>query len=231
MSFCHFIFVCGDDASLKLSEEAVAFVRETVRRIDDLKRAILYLPANARDYYTDDGAAPHLALQLYYGSIEAAEAAMSGPLKALDNPALWHEIGSAAFEHQLMVARGYPVDNPAWSPDGSEPPCAYLVHYPGAAEDFNSWLDYYLDHHPQIMRTFARIREIEIYTRADWRDTLGWQRADYMQRNRLIFDSAAALEAALNSTVRHDMREDFLKFPPFTGSNIHYPMYKFELTP
>lgn len=46
-----------------------------------------------------------------------------------------------------------------------------------------------------------------------------------MQRNRLIFDGAAALEAALNSPVRHDMRADFEAFPPFSGSNVHYPMF------
>ncbi|AJE48828.1 hypothetical protein [Celeribacter indicus] len=70
------------------------------------------------------------------------------------------------------------------------------------------------------MRFFPRIREIGIYTCADWRDTLDWTRKTYMQRNRLIFDGAAALEAALNSSVRHDMRTDLEAFPTFTGGNV-----------
>lgn len=33
-----------------------------------------------------------------------------------------------------------------------------------------------------------------------------------------------AITAAMNSPVRHRMRADFEKFPPFEGSNIHHPM-------
>jgi hypothetical protein len=44
-----------------------------------------------------------------------------------------------------------------------------------------------------------------------------------MQRNKVVFDSPAALKAALSSPVRHEMRADFKAFPPFTGENSHYP--------
>ena len=36
--------------------------------------------------------------------------------------------------------------------------------------------------------------------------------------------SPEALTAALNSPVRHEMREDFKHFPPFTGPVTHFPM-------
>jgi hypothetical protein len=39
-----------------------------------------------------------------------------------------------------------------------------------------------------------------------------------------VFDSAAALECALNSPVRHAMRADFNAFPKFSGPNRHYAM-------
>jgi hypothetical protein len=45
-----------------------------------------------------------------------------------------------------------------------------------------------------------------------------------MQRNKVAFDSADALTRALNSPVRHRMREDYKTFPPFTGANTHYAM-------
>jgi hypothetical protein len=45
-----------------------------------------------------------------------------------------------------------------------------------------------------------------------------------MQRNKVAFDSAAALTHALNSPVRHDMRADFRTFPKFSGPNKHYAM-------
>ncbi len=231
MPFCHFIYVESNDNQFELSGEKIEAAREIVRSVPDLTRGLFYLPAKARDYYTDDGASPRLALQLYYDTLEALERTISadGHLQALADPAFFADVPGLRVTHQVMYARPYEVLEETHQPDSSDKPCAYLVHYPGAAEDLNDWLDYYLDHHPQIMKTFPRIREIEIYTRVDWRDRMPWEQVDYMQRNRLIFDSAQALEAALNSSVRHDMRADFEKFPPFAGSNIHYPMLTEEL--
>ena len=77
--------------------------------------------------------------------------------------------------------------------------------------------------HGPIMTRFPGIRQVEIYTRLDWLGALPWPRVDYMQRNKVVFDSPAALKAALNSPVRHEMRADFKAFPPFTGRNSHYP--------
>ena len=45
-----------------------------------------------------------------------------------------------------------------------------------------------------------------------------------MQRNKVVFDNQAALTAALNSPVRHEMREAFHRFPSFTGPITHFPM-------
>ena len=222
MSFVHFVYFHAQTPGQQLSADAVSQAREVIRNLPGLKRGLLYTPAMAKDYYTDDGPSPSLAMQLYYDDLPTLEATLrtGGALAGLGEA-----LPVAGIDHQVMVGRSFPVDDATWQPDGSEPRCAYLVHYPGAAEDFNAWLEHYLEHHPQIMRTFDRIREIEIYTCADWRDTLGWTRRTYMQRNRLVFDSAGALEAALNSDVRHDMKADFDVFPKFSGGNVHYPMF------
>jgi hypothetical protein len=103
-------------------------------------------------------------------------------------------------------------------------PCQFLVLYPGRAENLDEWLAYSLAHHPQIMKFFDGVREIEIFTRVDWIDAMPWPRVRYMQRNKLMFDSAEAITAAMNSPVRHQMRADFERFPPFEGSNILHPM-------
>jgi len=47
----------------------------------------------------------------------------------------------------------------------------------------------------------------------------------------VVFDSAAALTAALKSPVRHEMRADYRTFPPFTGPVLHYPMATIEVFP
>ena len=45
-----------------------------------------------------------------------------------------------------------------------------------------------------------------------------------MQRNKVAFDSAEALAAALDSPARKEMRADFAKLPPFSGRVTHFPM-------
>jgi hypothetical protein len=45
-----------------------------------------------------------------------------------------------------------------------------------------------------------------------------------MQRNKVVFDNQAALTEALNSPVRHEMRDSFHRFPAFTGPITHFPM-------
>jgi hypothetical protein len=141
----------------------------------------------------------------------------------------------ARVTHQAMIARSFPVDQPQCGGQVGDQvgalACSYIVHYPGAASDLNAWLSYYLDHHPQIMRTFPGIRAIEIYTRLDWCSFMPWRRVDYMQRNKLVFDQPAALTEALFSPTIKRMRADYAQFPPFTGGNVHYPMLTREITP
>ena len=62
------------------------------------------------------------------------------------------------------------------------------------------------------MRRLPGIRELEIYTRIDWISALPWPRLEYIQRNKVVFDDAAALAAALQSPIRSAMRADFCAF-------------------
>ena len=89
-------------------------------------------------------------------------------------------------------------------------PCSYLVQYPGPAADLNAWNRHYNTHHPPIMAKFPGVRAIEIYTRIDWVSGLDWPREDAMQRNKLLFDSPAALSAGLTPEVLREMRADFI---------------------
>jgi hypothetical protein len=74
------------------------------------------------------------------------------------------------------------------------------------------------------MARFPGIRQVEIYTCIDWCGGLPWPRVAHMQRNKVVFDDRAALTAALNSPVRHEMRAAFGRFPPFTGPVTHFAM-------
>jgi len=191
-------------------------------------RGLIYTPAQTRDPYLDDGRPPALTLQLYFADIAALEDALGhgGPLQALAAPAALESLRGAAVTQQAMLARAFPVPD-AGTP--AEPRCAYLVTYEGAAEDLNAFTAHYVASHTAVMARFPRIREIEVCTRLDWCGFLPWPRADAMLRNKVVFDDPAALTAALNSPVRHEMREDYREFPPFSGAVTHFPMRALEV--
>jgi hypothetical protein len=190
-----------------------------------LARGLIYTPAQTHDPYLDDGRPPALALQLYFSDIAALEAALArdGHLQALSAPDALPSLRGAAVTQQAMLARAFPVPE-ARGGGCAEPGCTYLVTYEGAAPDQNAWVSHYIASHTAIMARFPGIREVEVCTRIDWCGFLPWPRADAMIRNKVVFDHADALTAALNSPVRHDMRADFQRFPKFTGSVTHYPM-------
>jgi hypothetical protein len=185
-----------------------------------LQEGLIFTPSSTDDPYLNDGLPPELGLQLYFGDIAALEAAVAvdGHLRQLE------ALGGVGAVQQAMLVRRYPVPEPTFHTPPGELPCTYLVAYEGAAEDLPAWLAHYIADHPPIMARFPGIRQIEIYTCIDWCGGLAWPRVMHMQRNKVVFDNRAALTAALNSPVRHEMRAAFHRFPPFTGPVTHYPM-------
>ena len=67
------------------------------------------------------------------------------------------------------------------------------------------------------MAKFPGVRVVETYTRMDWVCGLDWPPETAMQRNKLVFDSPAALTAGLASPVLQEMRADFNRFPSISG--------------
>jgi uncharacterized protein (TIGR02118 family) len=187
-----------------------------------LRKALAFTPAATDDPYLDDGSPPVLALQFYFSNIAALEAALAdgGRLHEILSPGAFPSLAGAEATEQAMLTRIFPVaDAPA--PTRS---CTYLVSYEGEAEDAHAWLSHYIANHPPLMVRLPGLRELELYTRLDWCSALSARRVDHLQRNKVVFDNEAALQAALNSPVRHEMRADFHKFPSYSGPVTHYPM-------
>jgi hypothetical protein len=234
MPFAYFLsFQNPPDQTLALDASSLSALKSLLAGVPDLKRALVFTPETAKDQFNDDGSSPPLALQLYFSELTALEAAVSadGYFAALTQPGMPGGVEKAVITQQAFYVRHYKVDDPLVRPGKSGLPCSYVVHYPGPAEDINAWLSHYVAHHPQIMRKFPGIRDIEILSRVDWCGGLPWPRANHIQRNRVMFDSPEALTAALQSPVRLEMRADFAEFPPYEGGNFHYPMATEEVLP
>ncbi len=221
MPFCWFAHARA--AGAVVTEAELAELAETIASVPGMTGALLFTPGTTHDPYLNDGQPPALAMQVYFDAIEPLEAAltMDGPLMA---PALMPSLAAATFTQQAMLARSFAVPDPIFRSSPGAHPCTYLVAYEGTAEDLPAWLSHYIAHHTAIMSRFPGIRRVEICTRIDWCGASPWPRVDYMQRNKVVFDDADGLTAALNSPARHEMRADFAKFPPFTGPVSHFPM-------
>jgi hypothetical protein len=230
MNTCLF-FIAGAVSATRTAADNVVREAEALRAwshtIPGVKRAVIHTPVQdaVTDPYLNDGAPPLFALQFYFDDISTLEATLleDGAMQALLDPQRFALFSGCVIQQQVMAVRRFPVPAPGVETEGKSR-CTYLVSYEGEAEDFSTWIGYYVDHHPRIMARFDGIREIEIYTRMDYRSAFKARRSSAMQRNKVVFDSSEALAASLHSPVRHEMREDFKHFPPYSGSNLHYPM-------
>ena len=227
MRFAYLAFFHDDRSeNLFIAREDVDAVRRMIATTPGLALANIYLPEVATDMFNKDGPPPVFGFQLYFDELADMEAALapSGHLQALTAPGVLSSIAGSRPTQQAMCVRPFPVDDAGIKTPAGGLPCSYVVHYPGPAEDMNTWLYHYVTHHPQLMRGFPGIRHIEVLSRLDWCGSLPWPRVDYMQRNRVMFDSPAALTHALQSPARLEMRADYKTFPPFSGGSRHFPM-------
>lgn len=222
--FAH--FHAADPAGPAVSEAELARVLDIVAEVPGLHKGLVFTPWALSDLYFDDGPSPHLALELYFDGITDLERALAadGALQPLAAPSALPTLAGARVEEQAMLARAYPVPDGRFRTPQGAPHCSFLVHYPGEAEDLNRWLIHYVASHTPIMATFPEIREIEVCSRIDWMSEMPWQRANHMQRNKVVYDDGEALRRAMMSDVLPRMRADFHGFPPFTGNNLHFAM-------
>jgi hypothetical protein len=223
MNTCLFLFFrSGSDIGAAELAQLTGFLCATPK----LAKALLHTPSATSDPYVKDGPSPSLVLQLYFADLPELEAALArtGHLGGLTSRAEFPALAAADIAQQAMLVRPFRVPEPTFKTAPGAPHCTYLVSYEGEAEDLNAWHAHYLEYHTRHMAMFPGIRELEVYTRLDWVSLLPWTRLNFMQRNKVVFDSAEALHNALNSPVRHEMRADFKTFPKFTGPNNHFAM-------
>ncbi|WP_460155443.1 EthD family reductase [Pseudomonas sp. S2_H10] len=193
-----------------------------------VRRAIhVPTPLIGGDPFLSADEAPQCVIQLYFTKLDALESAMcaDGPLASVINAAA---SAGCRWTQQAMLVRKFVVPHASPVDPGSLARATYLVAYEGKAEDDEVWLAHYLRQHPPLMVKLPGIREVEVYTRIDYCSDLLAERVRTLQRNKVVFDSIAALSDALASPLREELRKDFLSLPPFTGASPHYPMQTLE---
>jgi uncharacterized protein (TIGR02118 family) len=183
-------------------------------------------PVAAHDphYAAELHTSPVLVLQLEFAEIADLERNLRphGYLQKLSDPDLLPSLAGTTASHHAMLTRRYPVAEPLASvpADGV---VSYMVEYAGPAKDENAWHLFYVEGHPPLLAKFPGLRKLEIYTPAVMISALPFAIRKTMQRNKTVFDSPEAMNAAMASPVRAALRRDFHKFPEFAGAAAHYP--------
>jgi uncharacterized protein (TIGR02118 family) len=216
---CFFLIGESSHARGVFDRANISRLQSAAHDVAGLRRFVSHLPA-VHDERT--ASAPFCVTQWYFDDLERLEAALQpgGAIQAAAD-SIAASMDDCTLFQQAMAVRKFSTPHPI---DAREERCTYLVSYEGEADDFNAWLTHYLTHHPPLMTQLPGIRELEIYTRIDYRSALKHPRATAMQRNKVVFDDVASLDAALASPVRARMKADFDSFPPYSGTTPHYPM-------
>jgi len=105
---------------------------------------------------------------------------------------------------------------------------SYFVRYDIELADHDAFLAHYREHHVPILARWPGIRRVVLHTPLEWHDPFPVTRARAVLLAQLEFDSRAAMEHALQSAERAAAREDFQRFPAFTGTVTHQAMASIE---
>jgi uncharacterized protein (TIGR02118 family) len=101
---------------------------------------------------------------------------------------------------------------------------SYFVRYLGSASDPEAFHAYYEEQHAALLRRFPRIRSLVLHRPVSSSDPFPVRRGDSFLLAQMQFDTAGDLDEALSSQARRQARDDFHKFPPFSGEVTHEAM-------
>src|SRR5262249_38062686 len=184
---------------------------------------------SAKDPYLHDGPGPLAMLQAGFRHVKAVETLLaSAGFRATVVAPSPSPPDKVTVVHDAMEERFYPVAGEA-EPGPLTAPVSYVVRYERPAANEAEFIAHYVSNHPQLQARFPGIRNIMCYVPIQWRDPTPITPANYLLGNEVVFDSVEALDAALNSPVRHELREILKRFPKFAGKNTHYAMGRTRL--
>jgi uncharacterized protein (TIGR02118 family) len=225
----HTLFVVYRDPTAQLSEADLDPVRRAATRLRGLIAGSAFTPISVEGEhpFVKDGRGPPLVLQLDFDAAEDLDAAVcaDGALAEIVSHGAMASLPGAVVGRQRMIGRRFAVPDPVFRLAPNARPCTFLVEYPGTTTDLAAWLDHYDAHHPPIMARFPGIREVSTFRPAPaGRDASPCELETSMQRNKVVFDSSAALVAALSSPAMAEMRADAAAFPPSSQRPTHHAM-------
>jgi len=222
--YCLFVFW---ESGSTVADVAADALRPCLGAIAGLRRAIFHLPQAAIDPLLREEHVKQAVLQLYFDDRgpmdEALRTSLASCLEAIGRalPAL------SACETSVQAMRVCCRRSPGGAASVA-PSSVYLAGYEGGAEDHQPWIDEYLRGHVGLMQQLPGLRHLEVYARlSDSPASLAAQR--WMLRNKVVFDDARVMQAALTSPIRGSMKAHRAGMPALPGRTEHEPMIAYTL--
>ena len=190
-------------------------------RHDALSLDLFTAAAPADDPYTDDGVGPLVMLQADFAHLAALDAS------DLD-AALWKRPVDCTAWADAFEGMATPVHGERAARARSAP-VSYVVRYHRPAEDRRVVIEVVAQEGGLVLGRLPGVRNVLCYLSLDWFPPVGAAASDCMLGNEVVFDSLEDLDAALNSSVRDELRQDYNALPPFSGKVTHHAMARRRL--
>jgi len=229
MTLAYFLHVDGPEAGLENFQTwADHNFAPALQRADASSRIEAFTPLGVDDPYLGNETGKLLIVQATFVSRDTLEQALSdtGVSTAL---ASMPSHANVRVTDETFTVHACPLM------DGSTPPrrapVSFVVRYYRPIDREREFTEYYIAHHPPIMARFPGIRNIYCYLPVEWKRAGTIAPAECFLGNEIVFDSIDQLASALNSDVRHDLREDYRHFLPHEGDVTHFAMSRRVLFP
>ena len=105
---------------------------------------------------------------------------------------------------------------------------SYFVRYDIDVADRDAFLAHYRERHVPILARWPGMKRVVLHTPLDWQDPFPVHRGRAVLLAQLEFESAEAMARAFAAEERAAAREDFKRFPPFSGTVTHQAMETIE---
>jgi uncharacterized protein (TIGR02118 family) len=105
---------------------------------------------------------------------------------------------------------------------------SYFVRYDIELAERDAFIARYRDHHVPILARWPGMKRVVLHAPLEWHDPFPVTRGRAVLLAQLEFDSIEAMQRAFQSPERAEAREDFKRFPAFTGTVTHQAMASHE---
>jgi hypothetical protein len=225
MSIIYFLEVHSThDDNMALSSSLLDELKLSLRTLPNLIELLMFTPEEGGDDpFLKDKHPPLLVVQAMFNEINLLEKT----LNSAEFQKLQNQISALPIKNLRLIQEAMQMESfLASETKNGLADLSYLVSYQGPAENETEFLQYYRDHHPQILMHFPDVRRVELGLPVKWTPAADIEHANRLLYCEVSFDSMSLLNTALNSPMRAELRKDFECFPPFSGAVTHFPMHR-----